>query len=112
ARFSRGWSSDVCSSDLLDPGARLACWDLMERVRRKEGITLPLATHTMDEAARCDRLAIIDEGHLMASGSPEELTAELGSETLWIETADPRSLASSIHAQLGKIGRASCRERG
>ncbi len=85
----------------LDPGARLAFWDLMDRVRRKEGITLLLATHTMDEAARCDRLAIIDEGHLMASGSPEELTAELGSETLWIETADPRSLASSIHAQLG-----------
>lgn len=85
----------------LDPAARLAFWDLVDRVRRHEGVTVLLATHSMEEAARCDRLAIIDEGRLVACGSPEELTAGLGSETLWIEATDVREMAQRIRAQFG-----------
>ncbi len=85
----------------LDPAARLAFWELIERVRRHEDVTLLLATHSMDEADRCDRLAILDGGRLVASGSPEELKSEIGAETLWIESSEPAELARRISAHFG-----------
>lgn len=85
----------------LDPAARLAFWEILERVRRHENITVLLATHAMDEAARCDGLGIIDGGRLVASGSPDQLTDELGAETLWIEASDPVDLSRRISAQFG-----------
>ena len=57
----------------LDPQARLAIWDLLDRLR-SEGVTLILTTHYMEEAERiCDRLAIMDHGLIVAEGSPAEL---------------------------------------
>lgn len=85
----------------LDPAARAVFWEIIERVRHQERMTLIVATHSMDEADRCDQLAIIDEGRLMASGSPDELKAELGSETLWIESDDAHDLARAINAHFG-----------
>lgn len=59
----------------LDPAARRATWDLIERIR-DAGTTVVLVTHFMDEAQRlCDRLAIIDHGRVIASGRPSELMA-------------------------------------
>ena len=57
----------------LDPQARLAIWDLLDRLKR-EGVTQILTTHYMEEAARlCDRLVIMDAGRIVAEGSPPEL---------------------------------------
>jgi len=57
----------------LDPQARRATWDLVERVRDR-GVTVLLVTHFMDEAERlCDRLVVIDAGRVVAEGSPAEL---------------------------------------
>ncbi len=57
----------------LDPAARRATWELVERVRAT-GVTILLVTHFMDEAERlCDRLVIIDEGRVVAHGTPAEL---------------------------------------
>ncbi|TDE88275.1 ABC transporter ATP-binding protein [Occultella glacieicola] len=57
----------------LDPQARREVWDLVERVR-DSGVTIILVTHFMDEAERlCDRLVVIDEGRVVAAGSPAEL---------------------------------------
>ncbi|WP_154793544.1 ABC transporter ATP-binding protein [Occultella kanbiaonis] len=57
----------------LDPQARRDVWDLVERVR-DSGVTIILVTHFMDEAERlCDRLVVIDEGRVVAAGSPKEL---------------------------------------
>ncbi|MFW6079473.1 MAG: ABC transporter ATP-binding protein, partial [Gemmatimonadota bacterium] len=62
----------------LDPQARRALWTLIERFR-DDGRTVVLTTHYMDEAARlCDRIAILDYGRVIASGSPAELVASLG----------------------------------
>ena len=59
----------------LDPAARRATWDLIERIR-DDGTTVVLVTHFMDEAERlCDRLAIVDRGRVVASGTPGELVA-------------------------------------
>ena len=66
----------------LDPAARRATWRLIEAIR-DGGTTLVLVTHFMDEAEQlCDRLAIVDAGRVVATGSPQELIAEYGGELL------------------------------
>jgi len=63
----------------LDPQARRATWELVERVRDR-GVTILLVTHFMDEAERlCDRLVIIDQGVVVAAGSPAELIESVDS---------------------------------
>jgi ABC-2 type transport system ATP-binding protein len=59
----------------LDPAARRATWDLIREVR-DEGCTVVLVTHFMEEAERlCDRVAVVDAGRIVASGSPQGLIA-------------------------------------
>src|SRR5690606_25661899 len=59
----------------LDPQARRETWDLIEAVR-DSGVTILLVTHFMDEAARlCDRVLVIDQGRVVAEGTPAELAA-------------------------------------
>ena len=67
----------------LDPQARLAVWEALDQLRR-EGVTLVITTHYMDEAERlCDRLVIMDEGSIVAEGKPAELIADhVGAEVL------------------------------
>jgi ABC-2 type transport system ATP-binding protein len=58
----------------LDPHARMTAWALVRELR-EQGVTVVLTTHAMDEAEQlCDRIAIIDHGRLVASGTPAELT--------------------------------------
>ena len=59
----------------LDPQARRATWDLVRRVR-DDGATVVLVTHFMEEAEQlCDRVAIVDQGRVVATGTPPELVA-------------------------------------
>ncbi len=59
----------------LDPAARRATWELIERIR-EGGTTVVLVTHFMDEAERlCDRLAVMKHGRVIATGSPADLVA-------------------------------------
>lgn len=61
----------------LDPQARVNLWDLIEEVK-KEGVTIVMTTHYMDEAEKlCDRLAIMDHGKIIQSGTPAELVDRL-----------------------------------
>ena len=85
----------------LDPTARRELWNALARLRREEGTTVVVATHLMEEAERCDRVGILDRGRLVALGAPAALTAELGDETLWLESDDPEALAAALHTQLG-----------
>jgi ABC-2 type transport system ATP-binding protein len=58
----------------LDPQARKAAWELIEALRR-DGVTVALTTHAMDEAERlADRVVILDRGRVVAAGAPTELT--------------------------------------
>jgi len=66
----------------LDPQSRLALWEVLGELHR-EGQTILLTTHYMEEADQlCDRLAIIDHGRLLALGTPEELKASTGADTI------------------------------
>ena len=85
----------------LDPAARRAFWTAIDRLRDAEGTTLLLATHLMDEAERCDHVGILSDGRLVANGTPADLKAALGDQTLWIETDEPAVLRDRIDAQFG-----------
>ncbi len=64
----------------LDPAARRATWRLISTIR-ESGTTLVLVTHFMDEAEQlCDRIAIVDRGRIVATGTPQGLIAEHGGE--------------------------------
>jgi ABC-2 type transport system ATP-binding protein len=64
----------------LDPQARRQLWDLIERFKQA-GRTILLTTHYMDEAERlCNRVAIMDHGRVIASGTPRELIDSIGVE--------------------------------
>jgi len=80
----------------LDPLARDAFWDVLDR-RRADGAQL-VATHLMDEAARCDRVVILDSGRVVADGTPEALTSALGRDALWLDSATPAALAETLVA--------------
>jgi ABC-2 type transport system ATP-binding protein len=61
----------------LDPQARLNLWDLIREVKA-EGITVLLTTHYMEEAEQlCDRIAVMDQGKIVRTGTPQELIDEL-----------------------------------
>ncbi|MBV9572901.1 MAG: ATP-binding cassette domain-containing protein [Acidobacteriales bacterium] len=64
----------------LDPQSRLALWDSIRQLIR-QGITVVLTTHYMEEAdALCNRVAIIDHGVILISGTPEELKRSVGAQ--------------------------------
>ncbi len=94
----------------LDPRARQELWEHLHSVQQAANTTILMATHLMGEAERCDELAIINEGKLAVTGTPESLRRALGAETLWLETEQPRKLMDRIEAQFGfdarLIGRA------
>jgi ABC-2 type transport system ATP-binding protein len=74
----------------LDPQSRLQLWDIVQRFRQKGGTVL-LTTHYMEEAERlCDRVAIVDHGHLIALGTPAELIAKLQARNVIEFTSEPR----------------------
>ena len=65
----------------VDPAARRAFWRAIYALAR-EGTTVLVTTHYMDEAERCGRLAMMSGGHLIALGSPGEVAAQVGGKTL------------------------------
>lgn len=66
----------------LDPQSRRQLWELIQGFRTT-GRTVMLTTHYMDEAERlCDRVAVVDQGKVIALGTPRELIAQLGGEHL------------------------------
>ncbi len=83
----------------LDPGARLDLWQALQQLRRDQKVTVLLTSHILEEVERCDRVAILDRGHLVASGTPAQLKARIGDDVITISTADPGALAASIASQ-------------
>lgn len=83
----------------LDPGARRDLWQYLAMLRDQERVTIIVTTHLMEEAEKCDRLAILSEGHLVALGTPAELKQEIGGDVILLETNEPELLASKIQSR-------------
>jgi ABC-2 type transport system ATP-binding protein len=61
----------------VDPASRRRFWEIIHTLANR-GTTILVTTHYMDEAARCDRLAFMSGGHLIALGTPDEVTRQFG----------------------------------
>ncbi len=84
----------------LDPGARRDLWQYLQTLRDEEHVSVLVTTHLMEEAERCDRLAILNEGNLVALGTPAELKSEIGGDVVLLEAADDAArLADNIRAR-------------
>jgi ABC-2 type transport system ATP-binding protein len=80
----------------LDPQTRVSIWSYIRELRHKETITIFLTTHYMDEAEYCDRIAIIDNGQIVALGTPEALKAKVGKDRVVIRTADDAAAIAAL----------------
>jgi ABC-2 type transport system ATP-binding protein len=65
----------------VDPASRRRFWQIIHSLAHR-GTTILVTTHYMDEAARCDRLAFMSGGHLIALGTPNEVTKQFGQATV------------------------------
>jgi ABC-2 type transport system ATP-binding protein len=83
----------------LDPGARRDLWQYLHELRSQEKVSIIVTTHLMEEAERCDRLAILSSGNIVALGTPTELRSEIGGDVITLEAADAASLAVRIEQQ-------------
>jgi ABC-2 type transport system ATP-binding protein len=78
----------------LDPVARGEVWDVLTEARGRAGVTVLLTTHLMDEADRCDRVAIMDAGKLIALDTPAALKERVGGDVITLKTRDARDAAA------------------
>ncbi len=85
----------------LDPGARRDLWQYLQVLRDEEHVTVLVTTHLMEEAERCDRLAIYANGSVVALGTPAELKSEIGGDVILLEANQPDSLAQHIEQRFG-----------
>ncbi|HET8540089.1 MAG TPA: ABC transporter ATP-binding protein [Anaeromyxobacter sp.] len=85
----------------LDAAAFRAFWDGIEALRRAEGTTVVLTTHRPDEAERCDRLAVLCGGRIVACERPDALRARVGGDVLVVEGDEPGEVARALSERLG-----------
>jgi ABC-2 type transport system ATP-binding protein len=85
----------------LDPQGRAGLWEYVREIRKESGMTIFLTTHYLDEADQlCDRVAIIDNGKIVAAGSPAELKEKVGGDVV---TLVPGDGAPDLTPMLGKV---------
>jgi ABC-2 type transport system ATP-binding protein len=85
----------------LDPHARAQVWAKLREVRAEAGTTLFLTTHYLDEAEHCDRVAILNQGRIVAQGRPSELKALLGADRVYLRTGDDSAAAEALRRRFG-----------
>src|SRR6516164_4930300 len=66
----------------VDPAARDRFWRLLAEMSRRDGVTIFISTHFMNEAERCDRISLMHAGRVLAIGEPQELVRKRGSASL------------------------------
>jgi len=80
----------------LDPQTRASIWRYINELRRREDITIFMTTHYMDEAEYCDRIAIIDQGRIVVTDTPEALKASVGKDRVQISTEDDEAAMAAL----------------
>ena len=83
----------------LDPQTRNRIWEYILELRQREGTTVFLTTHYMDEADKADRIAIIDHGKLIAMDTPENLKKMVSKDIITVKTDDNGRAAEEIKSR-------------
>jgi len=89
----------------LDAEAFERFWQHLRALRQSTGLTLIVATHRPEEAARCDRLVMIDQGRAVHDGTPEATVRAIGQDLLALRAERPDEIASTVQARLGLVAR-------
>lgn len=85
----------------LDPQSRQSLWEFITDLPRKHNVTIFMTTHYMEEAEVCDKIAIIDKGRIIASGTPRELKKIIGGDVIYLKTADNKKAMEEIRGLFG-----------
>ncbi|MFN3148643.1 ATP-binding cassette domain-containing protein [Bremerella sp.] len=84
----------------LDPAARQAMWRYLEFLRTDQGVTVILTSHLLEEAEKADRIAILDQGKLVALDTPDALKDKIGGDTITIRSRQPQALIQKLQDEL------------
>jgi len=85
----------------LDPQTREHVWEYVLELHRAQEITIFMTTHYMDEAEHCDRIAIIDQGKIVALDTPDALKRMVGVDIVTLRTEDNERAAREIRERYG-----------
>jgi ABC-2 type transport system ATP-binding protein len=85
----------------LDPQTRASIWAYLGNLHRTTDVTVFVTTHYMDEAEHCDRLAIMNEGSIVALDTPHALKAALGKDRVQITTDDDQAALAALRDRFG-----------
>jgi ABC-2 type transport system ATP-binding protein len=80
----------------LDPQTRRHIWDYLRSLQERDGLTIFLTTHYMDEAENCNRIAVIDHGEIAALDSPDGLKRAVGGDLVTFTATDPDAAANEV----------------
>ena len=87
----------------LDPGARIDLWDALTDFVR-QGLSVILTTHLLEEAEKATQIAILSEGKIIAEGKPDQLRAEMGSGVVTVATDQPEIVCERLRDRMGLEG--------
>jgi len=85
----------------LDPASRATVWKAIHELRANGGLTVFLTTHYMEETEHADQVCVIEQGHIIAEGTPAHLRARYSQSTLTVTSSNPPALmklADEAHA--------------
>ena len=82
----------------LDPQTRKSVWETIAKLQHDTGMTIFLTTHYMEEAAEADYVIVIDNGTIVAKGTPSDLKERYTSDKLTFTTKEPEQLAKRLAA--------------
>jgi ABC-2 type transport system ATP-binding protein len=85
----------------LDPQTRRSIWTYIRELKEREEITIFMTTHYMDEAEWCDRIAIMDQGQIVALDAPDKLKAGVGKDRVTIHTEDDDAAIAALKGRFG-----------
>jgi ABC-2 type transport system ATP-binding protein len=85
----------------LDPQTRAHVWKYLLRLRKEHNMTIFLTTHYMDEAEICDRVAIIDQGKIVAYDTPQKLKGDLAARKVMFKASNKKEAIELIEKKFG-----------
>ncbi|MEA2625034.1 MAG: type transport system ATP-binding protein [Candidatus Binatota bacterium] len=85
----------------LDPGVRRDFFAVLSELRERDGLTVVLTTHYLEEAERADRVGVLHAGELVAVGPPDDLKRSVGGDVVVVDAVDANRLRERIRERFG-----------